>query len=273
MQPRVIPLLLAGALGAAAQAQPARGIPVAPGIYAQAEEGCARATYVNFYQDNSWGNLSLGTPDYPGASNIFPIRRVAPGRNGFTNIWWDDDTSVNGNLTLKPTAGGGFVQRSVSYGSGHVGGRVDVSDTAYVRCAFDRLSPRMQAAIRRHRPQLAPGASGVASVSAPVSAVVPPFNIRPGHYLPVQAPCASPSEMIFFYDGRRFGWIDMSPFNPARMDPVAGARRTATGWWQHGGERVRVLAPDRIATSDPDTGDETLRWCPANEVRASARPR
>jgi len=273
MRVRVTPIILAGALGVAAQAQPSGRVPIAPGLYAQAEEGCARATYVTTYQEGSWGNIALGGPDYPGSSNIYQIRRVAPGRNGYTSIWWDQDSSRDGDLMLRPLDANRFVHRTISYGSGHVGGRVDVSDTIYVRCAFDRLPPRMQAAIRQHHPQLAPGRQA-ASAAAPagIPAPVAPFNIRPGHYVPVQEPCASPTAMIFYYDGRRLGWIDMQPFNPSRLDPVAGARRTATGW-QHLGERVRVLAPDRIASSDPNTGDETLRWCPAHEVRASARSR
>lgn len=275
MQARAKSLLLLAPLGmlGMAQAQPVRGVPIAPGIYAQAQEGCGRASYVHLYRAGTWGDVSAGTPDYPGSAHTFPIRRVAPGRNGYTNIWWDENSSVNGDLSLKPLSGNRFVQRTVSYGSGHTGGRVEVDETTYMLCGFAQLSPRMQAAVRRHWPQLAPGGQAAAAVAAaPAPAAVPPFNIRPGHYVPVRAPCSSPNEMIFYYDGRRFGWIDMSPFNPARMDPVAGARRTPTGW-SHLGERVRVLAPDRIATSDPDTGDETLRWCPAGEVRASARAR
>ncbi len=275
MQVRLMPFVLVGALSVAAPAQPVGSLPIAPGLYAQADEGCARATYVNVYQNDAWGDVSVGGTNYPGSSHLFPIRRVAPGRNGYTNVWWDDNSSVDGDLSLKPLGGDRFIQRQVSYGSGHIGGRVEVSETTYIRCAFDRLSPRMQAAIRQNRPQFVPGGRAAmvpSPVAAPVPAAVPPFNIRPGHYVPVQAPCSSPGEMIFFYDGRRFGWIDMSPFDPGRMHPVARARRTATGW-QYLEERVRVLAPDRIATSDPNVGDETLRWCPAHEVRAPARPR
>ncbi|MEQ8312124.1 MAG: hypothetical protein RIA72_15665 [Sphingopyxis sp.] len=160
-----------------------------------------------------------------------------------------------------------------------IGGNTIISydEESYQKCTFAQLSPQMQAAIRAERPQLTSraAAAGSAGASTSIPAPVTPFNIRPGHYVPVGAACGTTIEMIFFCDGRRAGWIALSPFAPNRMEPTAKARRRGADWVLDAvtGEVLQVKAADRISVGDPNTGVETMRWCPAGEVRASARAR
>lgn len=265
-------------------AQPAAGqslaLPIAQGLWADADQGCAGATGIFFYDGAAYGDLDTGGVGIGPQVRVNPIRRVAPGAGahfrGFTHAWTGESTTVAGDISVRAAGPDRFVMRFVSFGSGGSGGRVDVEDRSYQRCAFARLPVRLQATIRQLRPQLASGGSSAtaAATASPAAAPAPvaPLNIRPGHYVPVAQRCGS-DDLIFYYDGRRLGWIDAGPFNPAAMDAVAAARRRGNAWVLPAGETLRVLAADRIATSDPNTGDETLRWCAPAEVRLSARPR
>lgn len=280
----------------AAPSQPVQALPIAQGIYADQQEGCARATGVFYYDGSNFGNINQGGPGFGPSASVERIRRVAPAASGrgsdanryyrgFT-LAWAQDTGPYGDIAVKAVSPNSFTRRFVSFGNGNIGGRVDVDDTTHVKCSFTQLSSPMQRAIKTTRPQLAgPAAAAVgtgrvpprsaASSSSTPPAPVAPFSIRPGHYVPVQAQCSVEGWPIFYYDGRRFGWIDASPFNPNHMDPVSHARKSSTGWVIDPPTRttLRVLAVDRIVTSDPSTGTETMRWCASDQVRASARPR
>lgn len=277
-------------------------LPIAQGIYGDVEAGgCAKTSRIFFYGGADYGLIHQADPDAgtPASMHVFRIQRVgtftpgelAPSDNirdfrGLTKIWSNELGSLDtyGEIEIEyvgigATATGGMIRR---VGGTLVGiGKYTRADESYQKCAFSQLSPRMQAAIRAKRPQLAVGAATGDAVAAtrPAAAAAPapvaPFNIRPGHYVPVAAPCNSTSEMIYYYDGRRRGWIDNGPFNPNQMDPVAGVRRRGADWLTDPdmGETLRVQAPDRIEIGDPNTGTEVMRWCPANAVRASARAR
>lgn len=267
---------------AATPAHAAASLPIAPGLYAEDFQGCAKATGVFFYDGTNFGDVNQGGPGYKAYAKVNPIARTGPAPGsaetsrhykGYTLAWSAEDTGLYGSLAVKAGAPGKFTKRSVSFLNGS--GGVDVSDTPFTKCSFSQLSPQMQTAIRTARPELAEGGAAAAPTVAAIPAPVAPFNIRPGHYAPVAAACASTREMLFYYDGKRTGWIDAQPFNPARMNAIASAKRRGAGWITDAatGETLRVLGVDRIAVGDPEFGEDTLRWCPAADVRATARAR
>lgn len=278
---------------AAAQTAPATtALPIAQGIYGDVERGsCARARRAFFYDGANYGYVSPAEPGWNDVaySEVNRIARVGPPTRGsdfydyyrgYTLVWTTEHAREEdeGILGIKAEGNGRF--RSIAVSSGPKGDMI--SDETYQKCTFAELSPQMQATIRAERPQLA-GRSGAvgnmggqtqgAAASSP--APVAPFNIRPGHYVPVRAACGTTSDMIFYYDGRRAGWIDLSPFAANRMEPVASARRRGADWVVDAatGEILHVQAADKITVGDPNTGVETMRWCSAAEVRASARVR
>ena len=267
------------------QAAPAAALPVDQGIYARADQGCARATEILFYDGANFGEIQTNEEwegnDGP-SSDVEPISRIGPPRTtpdadfaaasrGFTLAWSAaQDGGDFPSLAVKPAGAGRFARLSTSGNT-----IISYDEDTYQNCALAQLSSQMQAAIRSERPQLAGGTSPAdgAGLTASIPAPVAPFNIRPGHYVPVGAACGTTSEMIFYYDGRRAGWIDLSPFAANRMEPVANAQRRGADWVVDAmtGETVQVQAAEEITIGDPNTGVETMRWCPANEVRASAR--
>ncbi len=263
-------------------AHAAANLPIAPGLYAEDFQGCAKATGLFFYDGTSFGDVNQGGPGYKAYAKVHRITRTGPAPGsaetsrhykGYTLAWSAEDTGLYGSLAVKAGAPGKFTKRFVSFLNGS--GGVDVNDTAFNKCSFGQLSPQMQAAVRTARPELAEGGAAPAPAAAANPEPVAPFNIRPGHYAPVAAACGSARELLFYYDGKRAGWIDMQPFNPARMNAVASAKRRGAGWITDAttGETLRVLGIDRIAVGDPEFGEETLRWCPAADVRATARAR
>ncbi|WP_077146548.1 hypothetical protein [Sphingopyxis sp. KK2] len=266
----------------AAPAHAAANLPIAPGLYAEDFEGCTKATGIFFYDGTNFGNVNQGAPGYKAYAKVNPITRTGPAPGsaetsryykGYTLAWSAEDTGLYGSLAVKAGAQGKFMKRTVSFLNGSGGTEVD--DGAFTKCNFSQLSPQMQAAIRTARPQLAEGNAAAAPAPAAMPAPVAPFNVRPGHYAPVAAACGSARELLFYYDGKRAGWVDMQPFNPARMNAVASAKRRGAGWITDAatGETLRVLGIERIAVGDPEFGEETLRWCPADQVRQTARPR
>ncbi|BBB09750.1 hypothetical protein [Sphingopyxis sp. EG6] len=274
------------ATATASPALAAQDLPIAQGLYADDFEGCAKASSVFFYDGANFGRVNQGGPGYAANAQVNAIQRVGPppgGREyaetsrhyrGFTLAWTAEDSGLYGSLAVRAGTPGKMTLRDVSFRN--VSGGIDVTDTPYSKCEFGQLPKPMQAAIRSTRPQLAGGgAAPAAVVASAMPAPIPPFNIRPGHYVPVAAACASKTELIFYVDGKRAGWIDAQPFNPNRMIPIAGIKRRGATWVTDAatGETLRVLGAERIAVGDPEFGEETLRWCAAGEVRATARAR
>ena len=277
---------------AAAQAAPATtALPIEKGIYGDVERGsCARARRAFFYDGTHYGYVSPAEPGW-NATAYFEVNRIArvgtsargsdfyDYYRGYTLLWTAENAKDEEDVLGVKAEGNGRI-RSIAVSSGPKGDMI--SDETYQKCTFAQLSPQMQAAIRAERPQLAGGSGAVGNTggqaqggAASLPAPVAPFNIRPGHYVPVGAACGTTSEMIFYYDGRRWGWIDLSPFAANRMEPVASARRRGADWVVDAmtDEILHVQATDKITVGDPNTGVETMRWCPAAEVRASARAR
>ncbi|HET6525596.1 hypothetical protein [Sphingopyxis sp.] len=281
------------AMSAAASAQPtarpqaapaAMALPIEQGIYGDVERGsCVRARRAFFYDGTNYGYVSPAEPGWNDTA-YFEINRIArvgpPARGsdfydyyrGYTLVWTTENAGAEEDILGIKAEGNGRI-RSIAVSSGPKGDMF--SEETFQKCSFAQLSPRMQAAIRAERPQLAGGTAPAGSAGGSASLPVPvaPFNIRPGHYIPVGAACGTTSDMIFYYDGRRAGWIDLSPFAANRMEPVVSARRRGADWVVDAmtGETLHVQAADKITVGDPNTGVETMRWCPANEVRASAR--
>lgn len=180
--------------------------------------------------------MNQGGPGHKAYAKAHRITRTGPAPGsaetsrhykGYTLAWAAEDTGLYGSLAVKAGAPGKFTKRFVSFLNGS--GGVDVNDTAFTKCSFSQLSPQMQAEIRTARPELAEGGAAAAPTAAAIPAPVAPFSIRPGHYAPVAAACASTRELLFYYDGKRTGWIDAQPFNANRMNPVAAAKRRGNG--------------------------------------------
>ncbi len=276
---------------ATSQAAPATTpLPIERGIYGDVERGsCARARRAFFYDGTNYGYVSPAEPGWNDVAyfEINHIARVGPPTRGsdfydyyrgYTLVWTTEYTGEEDEGVLGIKAEGNGRVRSIAVSSGPKGDMI--SDETYQKCAFAQLSTQMQATIRAERPQLAGGSGAVGNTdrqtqgaAASLPAPVAPFNIRPGHFVPVGAACGTTSDMIFYYDGRRAGWIDLSPFAANRMEPVASARRRGAGWILDAvtSETLQVQSADKITVGDPNTGAETMRWCPAAEVRASAR--
>ncbi|WP_260583024.1 hypothetical protein [Sphingopyxis sp. PET50] len=260
------------ATAAAAAPPPAAGkLPIEKGVWIDAGDVCSTATFVTVYDGVGYG--SIGFDGAGPTGGLQTILRTAAGKNGYTNAWFDDNTSVDGDLSVKSLGPGSFMTRFVSYGSGYIGGRVEVSESRFKKCDFAVLPARTQELVRQRAPLAAPTVAPEAAQPAALPAPVAPFNIRPGHYVPVAAPCSSASEMIFYFDGRRYGWIDLDPFNPNAMDPVSGLKKRGAVWDTGFGATIRVDGVERVFASDDIAGDESLRWCPASQVRSSARVR
>ncbi len=283
------------AMSAAVSAQPTTtpqaalapmALPIEQAIYGDVERGsCARARRAFFYDGTNYGYVSPVEPGWNDTA-YFEINRIArvgpPARGsafydyyrGYTLVWTTENAEAEEDILGIKAEGNGRI-RSIAVSSGPKGDMF--SEEKFQKCTFEQLSPRMQAAIRAERPQLTGGTAAAdrAGASASIPTPIAPFNIRPGHYVPVGAACGTTSDMIYYYDGRRAGWIDLSPFAANRMEPVASARRRGADWVVDAvtGETLHVQAADKISVGDPNTGVETMRWCPASEVRASAQAR
>lgn len=258
-------------------------MPVAPGFWIGEEENCGTVRGVTFYDGRRWGNLRTEGRETYGSSGQ-PILRSAAGKGGYTYIWFDTNTSVEGDLTIRSLGPTRYMTRHVSYGSGHVGGRVEVDEYISKKCDYAQLPPIMRSAIQRYVPHMVPTGTRPAfappvapvPVKAPV-AVVPaatgPLAIRPGHYINPNRTCNNDGGEIFYYDGRRWGWLDLSGYSAGRLDPVSGIRKAGNRWNLGYGEMLRVDAPDRIFITSDTIGNVPLRWCAPNAVRANARAR
>lgn len=261
------------------QAHAAGKLPIAEGVWVDEAGNCATSFGVTIYDGNNFGGIyyygeghSLGP-----STGINPIVRTATGKNGYTNAWYDNNSNIEGDLSIKPVGTSGYITRWVNYGNGRMGGLPEVSLERSKKCGFAQLSPKMQAAVRKFAPKLAPtGLSPVTTrvaTQAALPAPVAPLNIRPGHYLPQGTACSDGGGMIFYYDGKRSGWIDTMPFNASGMDLVSSLKKKGKVWDTGYFSTIRVDGVDHFFYADPNTGDENMRWCPASQVRASARPR
>ena len=259
-------------------------MPVAPGFWVDESENCASVRSLNFYDGRRWGNLRAEGGQIYGSSGQ-PILRSAAGKNGYTNIWFEQNTNVNGDLSIRSLGPTRYMTRHISYGSGHVGGRVEVDEYISKKCEFAHLPPLMRTAIQRHAPQMVPGATAARPAPLPPAplpgkapaiaapAAIGPLGIRPGHYINPNKGCNQDGGEIFYYDGRRWGWLDLSGYAANRLDPVTGIRKAGNRWNLGYGEMLRVDAVDRVFIASDTIGNVPLRWCAPGSVRANARAR
>lgn len=234
---------------AATQAAPAAAaLPIDQGIYAQANQGCARATEILFYDGTNIGEVKTNEEwegDGGPSSSVERIARIGPPRTtpdadfaaasrGFTLAWSaEQDGGDFPSLAVKPAGAGRFVRL-------RMGGNMIISydEDIYQKCAFVQLSPQMQAAIRAEHPQLASGASTPAGAAVPAQSnvVFPP--IEKGYYA-IGVSCAHAiaggGDLLAYLDERRFASFD-------------GGQRVQ-GFDAMGGNRYRVRA-----TSSDESG-------------------
>ena len=261
-------------------------MPVAPGFWIGEEENCANVRGITFYDGRRWGNLRTEGREIYGSSGQ-PILRTAAGKGGYTNIWFDNGTRVDGDLSVRSLGPTRYMTRTISYGSGYIGGRVEVDEYVSKKCDYAQLPPVMRTAIQRYVPHMVAGVvkpvpgqpvppKAVPMAPAPVAplpATIGPLGIRPGHYINPNRPCNNDGGEIFFYDGRRWGWMDASGYLAGRLDPVSGIRKAGNRWNLGYGEMLRVDGVDRIFIASDNIGNVPLRWCAPASVRANARVR
>ncbi len=261
-------------------------MPVAPGFWIGEEENCGTVRGITFYDGRRWGNLRTEGREIYGSSGQ-PILRTAAGKGGYTNIWFDNGTRVDGDMSVRSLGPTRYMTRTISYGSGYIGGRVEVDEYVSKKCDYAQLPPVMRTAIQRYVPHMVAGAvkpvpgQPVPSKAAPITpapvaalpAATGPLGIRPGHYINPNRPCNNDGGEIFFYDGRRWGWMDLSGYAAGRLDPVSGIRKAGNRWNLGYGEMLRVDGVDRIFIASDNIGNFPLRWCAPASVRANARVR
>lgn len=226
---------------AATQAAPAAAaLPIEQGIYAQANQGCARATETLFYDGTNIGEVKTNEEwegnDDP-SSSVERIARIGPPRTtpdadfaaasrGFTLAWSaEQDGGDFPSLAVKPAGAGRFVRLRMSGNT-----IISYDEDSYQKCTFAQLSPQMQAAIRAERPQLAGGATAAARATLTQgSAAFPP--IEKGYYA-IGTSCAQAiadgGDLLAYLDERRFASFD-------------GGQRVE-GFESLGGNRYRVRA-------------------------------
>ncbi|WP_373487582.1 hypothetical protein [Blastomonas sp.] len=247
-----------------ALAQAPGKLPITTGVWIDASERCNTATYVTIYNGESWGSVSFVTndPKEQPHSELDPISRVQAQRNGFTDVWfadfgrpsWSIKASGQSTAVVRPVADDRFQGRP--------------ADELIKKCDLTSLAPRMRDAVAQSiAPAASPAAvSNTASASDTMPAAVAPLQIPPGHYVEAKLPCGSTAGPLFYYDGRRFAFVDMGGPLANRFEPMSKAKGSGARWLLDRYTRLTILGAGRIRISDDNTGDTDMRWCPASQV-------
>ncbi|WP_293699994.1 MULTISPECIES: hypothetical protein [unclassified Sphingopyxis] len=135
-----------------AMAQSAIKLPIAKGLWTNDNQKCATVRYGYVFDGTRWGSLYFYGPtgNLGPAAELRPITQTRVVEGGFTQMQFDGYDGA-GYFRVKATGTDGALYR--------VGApfreEIQVSDEPLIRCALPTLSPRMQAAIRRHAPAAA----------------------------------------------------------------------------------------------------------------------
>lgn len=247
-----------------AMAQAGRGLPIGEGAWVDADVPCGQTQTVFAYYGGRFGELTAYDGGVDGT--LEPVAAPTPADEGFTTVRGGYDDYIH----VKALPNGRAVVRAGSVGAT---GRDFSADTVVRPCAPATLPASLRAALAPHvggaAGQPAVASSGADQPGPPV----PPLGIAAGYYAEGEEPCSG-NGMLFYYDGRNYAWIDLSPFQPGLLTPVGQPRRARGALVLEDGA-MTVAGPTRFTWRDinGDIGDTPMRWCPAGEVRASARLR
>ena len=149
---RIAMLTLAAiASWAPVMAQPAMKLPIAKGFWTDGNQKCATVRYGYVFDGTRWGSLYFYGP----SGNLGPVAELRPitetrvVEDGFTQMQFDGYDGA-GYFRVKATG----ADRALYRVGAPSREEIQVSDEPLSRCVLQTLSPRMQAAIRRHAPAL-----------------------------------------------------------------------------------------------------------------------
>lgn len=159
----------------ASLAQAAGGkLPIATGFWIFSDTTCSGATSLTPYDGKNWGDLTYYGPNGSLGPMIEsePIIKVTKLKDGFYDFQRPDPPGL-GYFRIRPVSATRIVFRVGAPSRDSF----DVDDSIMNLCTFAQLSPKMQAAVRKHMPAMAPAAS--TAVTAPATAARPANAARP----------------------------------------------------------------------------------------------
>ena len=151
----------------ASQAQPAGGkLPIATGFWIFSDTTCSGATSITPYDGKSWGDITYYGPNGSLGPMVEsePIVKVTKLKDGFYDFQRPDPPGL-GYFRIKPVSATRIVFRIGAPSRDSF----DIDDSIMNLCSFAQLSPKMQAAVRKHMPAMANATSvpGASSAAAP----------------------------------------------------------------------------------------------------------
>jgi hypothetical protein len=146
-------MALAALAGSApAMAQPAIKLPIAKGLWTNDNQKCATVRYGYVFDGTRWGSLYYYGPtgNLGPAAELRPITQTRIVEGGFTQMQFGGYDGA-GYFRVKSQG----ADRALYRVGSPFREEIQVLDEPLIRCDFKMLSPKMQAAIRRHAPGLA----------------------------------------------------------------------------------------------------------------------
>ena len=144
--------LAAIAISAPAMAQPAIKLPIAKSFWTNDNQKCATVRYGYIFDGTRWGSLYYYGPtgNLGPAAELRPITQTRAVEDGFTQMQFGGYDGA-GYFRMKSLGTDRALYRvGAPFREG-----MQVTNEPLIRCDFKALSPKMQAAVRRHAPGLA----------------------------------------------------------------------------------------------------------------------
>jgi hypothetical protein len=144
--------LAAIASSAPAAAEGQVELPISPGFWTNDTEKCASVHHGYVFDGTRWGALYYYGPggSTGPAAELEPITEARGVDDGFTQMQFGGYDGA-GYLRIKALG----TDRALYRVGAPFRDEIQVSDETLIRCDFASLSPKMQAALRRHAPKLA----------------------------------------------------------------------------------------------------------------------
>lgn len=140
---------MAGSVPAAAQTIT---MPIDKGFWTNATEKCASVAHGYVFDGKRWGALYYYGPgsSMGPAAELEPITQTRAVGDGFTQMQFGGYDGA-GYFRVKPLG----YDRALYRVGAPLRDEIQETDETLIRCSFASLSPKMQAALRRHAPGLA----------------------------------------------------------------------------------------------------------------------
>ncbi|SBV32474.1 conserved exported protein of unknown function [uncultured Sphingopyxis sp.] len=142
---------IAGSVPGVAAAE-AIELPIVPGFWTNDTEKCASVHHGYVFDGTRWGALYYYGPGgtMGPAAELQPITQTRTVEDGFTQMQFGGYDGA-GYFRVKPLG----TDRALYRVGAPFREQIQVMDEPLIRCDFKALSPKMQAALRRHAPNLA----------------------------------------------------------------------------------------------------------------------